>query len=87
MAPPNLLTIAGSHLTLMPRAMNQSYIQMSLLGAPLFSFGSHSSLPKAHGGLRGECLVDLIDVDVLHLQPSLEDRPRPWCSSKGGCLF
>ena len=27
---------------------------------------------KAHGGLGGEGLVDLIDVDVLHLQPRLQ---------------
>ena len=26
---------------------------------------------KAHGGLGGEGLVDLIDVDILHLNPSL----------------
>ena len=26
---------------------------------------------KAHGGLGGEGLVDLIDVDIFHLNPSL----------------
>ena len=35
------------------------------------SFSSDRSQTKAHGGLGGEGLVDLIDVDILHLQPRL----------------